>query len=196
VDERDDKWLSAHITRNPSGAIELADTATHDADYALTSYVLHTNQLGQRGSIDVQKDRVAFHLVDAAGERTATEQPTEPVVVGPTLVGYVVKHLDQLRAGETITVRLAVLDRLETIGFNLEAVDPTEPSNPDQTQVRMTPSSFILGLVIDPIDFTFDTKTRKLVRLEGRVPPKVRLDDTWQDFDARVEYQFVANEYR
>ena len=48
----------------------------------------------------------------------------------------------------------------------------------------------------DPITFTFETSTRKLLRLEGRVPPKLRVGDHWSAFDARVEYDFFAATYR
>ena len=60
----------------------------------------------------------------------------------------------------------------------------------------MSPSSFLVGLAIDPIYFTFDASTKALVRLEGRVPTKVRAGDRWSDFDARVEYELVASSYR
>ena len=112
-------------------------------------------------------------------------------MVGPTLVGYIVRHLEALRSGQELPVRMAVLDRLETIGFRLRAV----PGEVGQTRVRMTASSFLYGLFIDPIDFDFEASSGKLVRLEGRVPPKVWADDRWQDFDARVEYRFVAGAY-
>jgi len=36
----------------------------------------------------------------------------------------------------------------------------------------MKPSSFLVGMLVDPVYFTFESGTAKLVRLEGRVPPK------------------------
>jgi hypothetical protein len=51
-------------------------------------------------------------------------------------------------------------------------------------------------VVVNPLFFTFETATAKLVRLEGRVPPKVRVGGAWRDFDARVEYRFVADAFR
>lgn len=184
--------VSTHVTRDAAGEIALAESATHSEDYALVEYTMYANQLGQTGSILVQGDQVTFRLVDGASVKSDVETQAGPVVVGPTLVGYIVRHLDALRAGEEFTVRMAVLDRLETIGFDLEAIDAA----PGQTKVRMKPSSFFIGLAVDPIDFTFDAATAKLVRLEGRVPPKVLVGDAWKDFDARVEYRFVADEYR
>jgi hypothetical protein len=192
VAERDGAVVSTHVTRDPSGVIALAESATHSPDYALAEYTVHANQLGQSGTVRVDGDTITFRLVDASGTRTSVERRTGAVVTGPTLVGYVVRHLDALREDKTVSVRMAVLDRLETLGFDLRAV----PSNPGETRVRMKASSFLVAAVVDPVYFTFETATGKLLRLEGRVPPKVRAGDRWADFDARVEYRFVAASYR
>ncbi|MDP1919510.1 MAG: hypothetical protein Q8L14_24880 [Myxococcales bacterium] len=192
VDAQAAAVVSTHITREPSGAIAIVESATHSADYALADYTLFANQLGQTGSIHVTPEQVTFTLGTEQGSKTQTEQNTGPVVVGPTLVGFVVRRLDALQAGKALDVRFAVLDRLETIGFTLKAIDAPE----GQARVKMSASNFIFALAIDPIIFTFDRATGKLVRLEGRVPPKVRSGNTWADFDARVEYRFVADAYR
>lgn len=186
-----DAFLSTHITRTPSGRVELAETATHAADYTLSSYVLHGNQLGVHGRVDVGDGRVRFHRVDASGARDEVEEQDGVVVVGPTLVGYIGEHLDALRGGQVLPVRLALLDRLETLGFDLAIA----PAAEGETKVRMTPSSFFIRLAVDPIDYTFGSDG-KLVRLEGRVPPKHLVDGRYRDFDARVEYAFVAQQYR
>ncbi len=192
VGARDGRRVSTHITREPSGHVVLADSASHAEDYSLNEYTLLRNQLGQTGTVRVEGDQISFRLVDESGARTATETQSDPVVVGPTLVGHIVEHLDALRAGEILHVRFAVLDRLETIGFDLQAV----AAEPGQTRVRMTASSLMFSLFIDPVYFSFETATSKLTHLEGRVPSKVRDGDAWTDFDARVEYRFVAAAYR
>ena len=192
VGERDGALESTHVTRDLTGATAIHESATHSADYTLLEYRLHRNQLGQSGTIRFDGDRVSFRRLEGGRERARVERVNAPVVVGPTLVGHIVRHLQALRTGEVLQVRLAVLERLETVGFELQAVEGA----PGQTRIRVKPSSFLVGLVVDPLDFTFDTATAKLVRLEGRVPPKVRSGSRWRDFDARVEYRFVADAYR
>lgn len=193
VEQRGEVLVSTHVTREPStGAVAVAESATHTAGYALQQYTLHANQLGQRGSISVEGEQVTFTLVDESGEHTKVEQQRLPVVIGPTLVGFTLKHLPTLRAKQQVAVRFAVLDRLETIGFELSEVEGAA----GQTRIKMAASNFLYALAIDPIFFTFDTATGKLVRLEGRVPPKLRTGDGWADLDARVEYRFVADAYR
>lgn len=192
VDERQGRVISTHVTRDLAGAIQLAESATHSREYALSEYTLYANQLGQTGGIRVQDNQVTFRVTEGASERVRVERVTGDVVVGPTLIGYVFRRLDGLSHGERVAVRLAILDRMETIGFDLAAVAAT----PGQTRIQMTPSSFLVRLAVDPVIFTFDTSTWKLIRLEGRVSTKVRDGDRWKDFDARVEYAFVAASYR
>jgi hypothetical protein len=192
VEGRDGTLVSTHLTRTPSGSIAIAEAATHSRDYALANYSLYANQLGQTGTIQVDKNEVTFRIVDDAGPRTKVEKITGPVVIGPTLVGFIFKNLEALRAGKVIGLRFAVLDRLETIGFEVKSVD----AEAGQTRIKMTASGFFISLAVDPIFFTYETATGKLVRLEGRIPPKVRDGDTWANFDARVEYRFVADAYR
>lgn len=192
VEQQGEVMVSTHVTREPSGAVALAEEATHTREYALQRYTLHANQLGQRGTIVIENGAVTFTVVGENGERSRVEQQPLPVVIGPTLVGFTMKHLPVLRAKQTVAVRFAVLDRLETIGFELSEV----AGAPGQTRVKMAASNVLYALVIDPIFFTFETATGKLVRLEGRVPPKLRAGDGWSDLDARVEYRFVADAYR
>jgi hypothetical protein len=134
---------------------------------------------------------VTFERVEGDRRQTRVEERAEAVAVGPTLVGVIAKRLAELRAGASVPVRLAVLDRLETIGFDLTAVDAA----PGTTRVRMTPSSFVIAWVVDPITFTFDA-TGKLTQLEGRVPPKLLERGRLRDLDARVEYRYVTAGYR
>jgi hypothetical protein len=185
--------ISAHITRDAaSGSVVMADSASHTADYRLIDYTLHANQQGQTGQVHIENGEVSFLVRDARGERRRVEKTRDPVVVGPTLVGHIHRNLGNLRAGQKLPVRMAILDRLETIGFQLQAL----ASPPGQTRVRMTPSSIVLAALIDPVTFTFETASGKLLHLEGRVPPRVRKGDRLKDLDARVEYRYVAAGYR
>jgi hypothetical protein len=191
VAETEGGAVSTHITRRASGEVALAESARHDRDYELVEYTLHTNQIGQSGSVRVDAGEVSFRLSDGDAIEEATEHVSDPVVVGPTLVGYAMRHLDALREGETLTVRLAILDRLETVGFELSAIE----SDANGTTVEMAPSSVLVSLALDPIELTFDD-ARKLVRLEGRVPPRIDGGEAWSDLDARVEYRYASATYR
>ena len=116
----------------------------------------------------------------------------DPVVVGPTLFGFILVNMERLLGGEKIDVRFAVSERLETIGFKLEKA---KEEISGKIQIKMSPSSFVISILVDPLYFTFDANTRKITKFEGRVPPKVKINDVWKDFDARTEYEFFRKSY-
>ncbi len=191
-ERRTDGAVATHITRTAAGELQLVDEASYDASYLLGRYTLHTDQLGRTGRIDVGETDVRFTLTDGEQVVTDSEPRTDPVVVGPTLVGFMHHRLSALRSGSVLPIRFAVLDRLETLGFQLAAV----AAEPGQTKVKMSASSPLVALLVAPVFFTFDDATGNLVRIEGRVPPKVLENGRWYDLDARVEYRFVAPAYR
>lgn len=192
VETAGDHVVATHITRSLSGALQIVDDAVHSPDYLLSRYTLHADQQGRTGSIEVTDAEVRFRLATADGVRTAREPKRDPVVVGPTLVGFMFSRLDALQAGQMLPIRFAVLERLETLGFELRSVEAPK----GQLKVKMSASSPLVALLVSPVFFTFDQATARLVRIEGRVPPKVLENERWYDLDARVEYRFVADAYR
>ena len=189
---------STHITRDAKGAVVVAESALHSIGYDLLDYELYGDQLQRSGSVQVRGQRVSF-LLRAAGkgsageqQQVAEEQQSAPVVVGPTLVGFIARQRASLAAGQVIAIRLAVLERLETLGFELRSV----PAASGQTRVEMAASSLLIGLVVKPLYFTFDAASGNLLRMEGRVPPKAIVGEHWQDLDARVEYAYAVAAYR
>jgi hypothetical protein len=59
----------------------------------------------------------------------------------------------------------------------------------------MTPTSFFVGLAIDPDVFTFESG--KLVHLPGHREPRVPSEqENGDDFDAPVDHRYVASVYR
>jgi hypothetical protein len=187
-----DQLVSTHVTRYRSGEVAISESANHTADYALLDYSLERDQAGQSGSIHVQNGTITFRFGRGGEEKVKSEKQSGPVAVGPTLVGFIYRNLDALRSGREVKVRLAVLDRLETIGFKLKSMEAA----PGMTRICMSASNFLVAMAVDPVLFTFDTATGKLVRIEGRVPPKLKDGKDWKYFDARVEYQFLAATYK
>lgn len=175
---------STSFTRDQHGAV-LIETATHDADWGLREFTEYQFQLGEVGRLFVRDGVAEFHLTHGSTERVATERIDLPVVVGPTLYGFVELHRAELLAGQRVPFRFAVLSRLETIGFELTLVDARAAN---QLRICMKATSPLIGLLVDPLYITYE-RDGQLVALDGRVPTKVRQGDEWADFDAHVEYR-------
>ena len=174
---------STSFTKRGAEAV-LIEQATHDADYALSSFVQWQLQTREVGRVTIDKGVVRLSQSSGGVERFAEEPLRESVVVGPTLFGFIARHREQLMKGETLTIRFAVTSRLETIPFELSRVDGSN----GQTRIRMAAKSALLALVVDPLFVTYSADGA-LVALDGRVPTKLKQGDGWADFDAHVDYR-------
>lgn len=185
VQRSGDDWISSHVTMRSDEPI-LLQRAVHSSAYALLRFDAIQGQTGDVGRVVVDGDRV--ELSTRSGHRRV-EHTDLPVVVGPTLFGFVLQHFDALLAGDAIAIRFAAVERARTYGFTLRSI----ASDDDLTKIELRADSWLVRTSIAPMTITFDTATRRVVRYEGRVPP---LRDDGRPFDARVEYDFVAAAYR
>jgi len=88
---------------------------------------------------------------------------------------------------------MVVLDALRSYGFDIRQ---TRHADDGQTTFSITPSSWLVRLVIAPLRVTFDNTTRHVLRYEGRVPPMLEADGKLLTLDARVLYSEYAARYR
>ena len=193
--ERRVRWTEAGatstcLTREGSEVV-LVDIAEHGPDYALRTFTEYQLQLQEVAQVEVRGETVAFRVVDRAGTRAATETVTLPVLVGPTVYGFLYRHWGPLLAGEVVPFRYAVVSRLETVGFELVRV----PAPPGQVQVEMRASSPLVRLVVAPIVITF-TEQGALLAYDGRTPMKTGGPGRWTDFEGHVEYALEPAPFR
>jgi hypothetical protein len=62
--------------------------------------------------------------------------------------------------------------------------------------ISMRAKQAIVRAAVPPMRLVFDTATRKVLRYEGRVPPKVAKGHALRPLDARVEYAYASATYR
>lgn len=186
--------VSSHITTDANGEVIIAEQARMASNYALGRFDAANKQQGYSGSVVVSREgrHLEFTLVRGGKVRSASEDVQHPVVSGPSLHGFILQHWDSLAAGEKIPVRMIVLSRLETYGFDISRQHEAD----GRTTFRITPSSPLVRLVVAPLAVTFDSATRNVVRYEGRVPPMKPEGGKLVDLDARVDYTMNVPVYR
>jgi len=114
------------------------------------------------------------------------------VLAGPSLHGFILAHWDALAAGKDLPVRMIVMAKKETCGFTIRQ----SAQRDGRTGFSVTPSSLLVRLAVAPLRVEFDSNTRRLLRYEGRVPPRQNVGGKLEDLDARVEYTMVMANYR
>lgn len=192
VADRDGVRTAAHTTFDAGGTPVLVEQTQVAADGTLLRFDAASRQLGSTGAALPRADgRIDFRLRVGGRLRTASEPGHGPVVAGPSLHGFILRHWDALAEGRAMRVRMIALAELRTYRFDLRRLAERE----GRVAVRLTPSHWLLRLVLAPLVVTFDAATGQVVRYEGRVPPKIARRGRWKAFDARVEYTMAATDY-
>lgn len=157
-------------------------------DDQVFEYSKNSLQRGVVGKLKVKEGKVHFHLKTPKKNKSDDEKLKGNFIVGLSLVRFVHKNWDKLVSGESIKIRFAVLERIETVGFKLFRHKKLE-KQPDDIVVKMKPSSFIISALVDPVHFYFSKKDKRLVSYIGRVKPKMLKGKKWKDVDAEVVYK-------
>lgn len=174
---------ATHVTREPGNAPwVLWQHAEHDAAFRLLGFEERHRQRNQESRLLVEVDRLRFERRPLGGDgatKVREEPLREPVVVGPTLFGFVRTHLDALRRGKTVFIRFAAADQGRTYRFGLRAEDGPV------TRVTMRATSWLVRLGIAPMTITFEEG--RATSYCGRVPPLLK----GSAFDAEVRYRYL-----
>ena|GEM_PF-902844 len=164
--------VSTHVTMaasDPRGDALVVQQATHDGDYRLQRYDEVHGQLGLRATVLVREDGTVHYAVTRGAEPTTSVEPAgAPVVVGPTLFGFVRSRLEALRTGEAIAVRFIVADRARSYPFSLRWIGVRG----DTETVEMRADQWFVRLAVASMRITFDTRTREVRTYAGRIPPR------------------------
>lgn len=185
---------ASHITRDPAGNVVIVESSVVSPAYEVQLFEVTNQQSGFAGSVRVTNGgrHLEYELNDNGKLSRASEEISDPVICGPSLFGFILKHWDPLRAGTAIPVRMVVIQEKTTYGFNLKF----EKLSNGQATFVLTPSNFLIRLAIAPLRVVFDANNRTPVRYEGRVPPKEDVSGKLKDLDARVDYTAVSSSYR
>ena len=124
-----------------------------------------------------------YRLLRNGKTSVASRDWVDPFVTGPSLHGFVLQQRSALAAGKVVPVRMVVMTKMETCGFDVR----TGAQAHGRTSFSVTPGNWLIRRVVAPLTVTQDTGTKNLVRYEGRVPPPQLIDGKLNDLDARVE---------
>jgi hypothetical protein len=194
VSDTADGLSAAHITQDRDGRVIIVERANVAPDYSLQGFDAINAQLGISGSVRLSGDgkQLEYQLLDNGKTSHAVEEVAHPVVSGPSLHGFIRHRWLELAAGQAIEVRMIVLAKKQTYGFEIRMAEQRD----GQTSFRITPSHWLTRLAIAPLTVVFDSATKNVLRYEGRVPPLRDDFGKLATLDARVDYTLHAAQYR
>lgn len=183
-----------HITLDPSGAVIIYEAAQVNPDYTLQRFEAINRQQGYTSSVLVTREgrHLEYRLTRNGRTSVASEDLVDPVVTGPSLHGFILQQWSALAAGKVVPVRMVVMTKMETYGFDVRMGAQAN----GQTSFFITPSNWLIRMVVAPLTVTYETGTKNVVHYEGRVPPQQLIDGKLKDLDARVNYVMHVATYR
>ena len=193
-DRGDTKFFST-VYSGPGGqqlVHETMEFAKSGDDLNLKWYRLEQLQLKSDGKIELTPGNAHFTYTKNGKTKTADEKIGDNFIVGPSLIRYIGKNWSDILAGKTIKTRFAVLERLETVGFDFFKEKDGQLNGEKTVIVKMKPSSFVISALVDPLHFYFSEDGKKLHELYGRTAVKKEVDGKFKDLDAVIVYTLMS----
>ncbi len=186
---------------NPDGTTAARERAFYDGNQLL-AYELDELQIGASGSARIQRDpansgkgKILFEYnkdeANASSVKKNDESLRGETLVGDMIASFLQQHWGELFRGEKVKCRYIVVPRRETVGFTFVRDSDATISGHPAMVVRMEATSPIIAAMVDPIYFTVEKESQHRVsQYLGRVVPKVKKGEKWEDLDALVLFDW------
>ena len=154
----------------------------------LKRYVIHQKQINEIYELDISEDKMVFSVTKEGRTEKTTKNLTTNIIIGPSFVPFMQKHWSEIQEQKTVTAELAVLDRMDTYGFEFEKIRDLKLDGKDTVMVRMKPSSTLVSSVVRPVYFVVAADGSRILELKGRMLPKRKIGSRWEDFEGEAVF--------
>lgn len=167
------KTPEGEVFATERGSFEGSEFQTYELDFPL---------LGESGKIERKDGKIVMSYRSPNGEKTAHLKARSNYVIGPTIPDYIRANWDEIMAGKSVEVRMIVAERLESFTFRFVKGREEKFNGMDAVKVLFKPSNRVIRMVVEPVELTFDKRTRRTLRIAGRNLMKKKDGATWVDF--------------
>lgn len=190
----------------PDGTLSAKSVVTDTKGVEVfTETVISKGYLPLSQSADVQQTKRHLELEVKDGQiylrtrslATAKDQetPKEDVeklppdfITGALAETFVLEHLNELIADDTIRAKMAIMEIRELVSFKFWKKEMTKRNGHDVMIVAMKPASIFISLIVDTIYLYIDLKDKKMVHYIGRTPLWKMVDDKLKALDAEIVF--------
>lgn len=176
----------------PDGKLAARETVIYEGD-TLVSYALDDAQTGATGRAKILHDsrdkasgKIEFNYSVSNGRLEHATEALPPDTLNGDMVGpFIADHWEDLVNEREVNSRQLVIPRLETVGFTFVKQTETIWRGKPVVIIRMKPSSWLIGLIVDPLLFTVEKNGQhRVLQYTGRTTPKIKSKAGWKDLDA------------
>lgn len=176
----------------PDGTLAAREKLIY-AGNRLISFSLDDKQSGANGGAKIRYDstnnrsgEIEFtYQVKGGKPDKSVEVLTSDTLTSDMVGPFIRDHWEDLMKGLEIKCRYLVVPRRQTVGFTLSKQSETTWQGKQVVTIRMKASSWVVGLMIEPLAFVAERNPpHRVLQYTGRTTPRIKSDNAWKDLDA------------
>lgn len=158
--------------------------------------VIENQALKKKSELEVRDGKVFYRVTDLTdgSVKTSEDDAEENLVVPSTVMSYIKPSFEQLRNGQEIRLKVAVLDRRESYSFVMRKFKTgTTVDGSEMMVLEMAPVSFIIKALVDPMYFYIKPATGEMFAFEGRSALRRKQGDSYKEMKVQTAYDYRIN---
>jgi hypothetical protein len=164
-----------------------------EKDGKVKKAIIENRAIGKRSQLEV-KDGVAYYEVTDLSDQSvkkSQDDAEENLVVPSTMLNYVKMNQPRINRGETVQIKMAVLDRRDSFTFNIQKIREEKSVDGEPIQVLlMSPASFLVKAAVDPMYFYVKPKNSEMFAFEGESGLRRKVGTAYEKMKVRTAYDY------
>jgi hypothetical protein len=164
-----------------------------EKDGKVKKAIIENRAIGKRSKLEV-KDGIAYYEVTDLSDQSvkkSQDDAEENLVVPSTMLNYVKMNQPRINRGETIQIKMAVLDRRDSFTFNIQKIREEKSVDGEPIQVLlMSPASFLVKAAVDPMYFYVRPKNSEMFAFEGESGLRRKVGNAYEKMKVRTAYDY------
>jgi hypothetical protein len=151
---------------NKDGKLIASLNCDYSKDYSLPDFVFTDERTGYWERVEVNKDKINIKFKESLNSEVEQETlERESGMSGSQgLNQFIVTKLPELKKGESVKTDFLIPSRFTSVGMNVSA----DKIDGDNVKVKISLSSVILNIFAPKMVVTYNEKTGRLLRYEGK----------------------------
>lgn len=182
----DEKWVRGDIKYYAPDGEKWGEKSLDFSDNVfIPVYDYQLPALEYREAILSVGDQIKFLKKSDGKTRTDQVRNKPPIAADSGFHNFLVKHFDQLLAGETVAFTFIAVGHLDTFKFRARRIEDGEFDGKPVVRFKVEPNS-LLRLIAPELIVSYDAEKKHLKEYRG--PSNVINPKTGKVFDARIAY--------
>ena len=154
---------------------------------------IENRAIQKRSQLEIKNGKVYYEVVDLKDNsvKKSEDLAEDNLVVPSTIMKYIDSQSEKITKGETVVLKVAVLDRRDSFTFNVKKIKDDKAADGEPIQVlEMAPASFIVKAAVDPMYFYVHTKTGDMFAFEGESGLRRKVGNSYEKMKVRTAYEY------